>query len=46
MPRSNDHGPIDLHLADGFAGFSEVDARSVVRKALRGGRPLGEPVNR
>jgi len=31
---ANDQGPIDLHLADGFAEFREVDAWSVVRKAL------------
>ena len=31
---SNDHCPIDLYLADGFAEFREVDAWLVVRKAL------------
>ena len=31
---SNDQGPIDLYLADGFVGFREVDAWSVVHKTL------------
>ena len=30
---SNDHGPIDFYLADGFAESCEFDAWSVVRKA-------------